>query len=168
MKEQGLKHSRWLVLGAVCFGFLAGCLVMSVSQNRPAFLADSTQVAQKQEKGTSSVDRVSYYSVQSDWKTVLNRARKELPNYFESDTLISGLRAKVLTVPRIENGRIQLFYPPAQEITFMPRRFSVNHDGHVVAILKEGQSWTGIQVRIYRQPQPFDGLVEWVRKAFKA
>ena len=124
-------------------------------------------LAEREEASDSIRATVSYYSLQADWKQVVTWAKNEMPGAIEHETTLVGVKAKVLIVPRIENGRKQLFYPPEMEITVMPRRLILNSKRRVVAMADLGGGWTGIQMREYRQPKPLDGLAEWVHKYLK-
>ncbi len=140
---------------------------MALGQSQPEFLGKSKPIVQRDEGSSGVRDTVSYYSMQRDWLQVLDQAKKELPTAFEHDTTVSGFKAKVLTVPRMEGGRLQMFYPPEKEITFMPRRLALNNSGKVIAIPEHERAWTGIQMRVFRRVKPFESIVEWVHKNLK-
>lgn len=167
MESNHQLRSRALLIGALVVGFISGCFVISWSDSHPSFLGKTKPLVERDEVTALGRDTVSYYSMPEDWLHVIADARKEWPLSFEHDSSLGGLRTKVLTVPRIEHGHVELFYPPDKEITFFPRRLAVNHKGKVVALDEGDEPWTGIQMRVYRRPRTLDGVVEWIHKNFK-
>jgi len=167
MRSRREWRSRLIVCAALATGFAGGCFFMSLHQARPLFLHGAEPIAEKEETNSAGGDTVSYYSIGGNWLDVFARAMKELPHPFAHDAFMAGVPAKVITVPRVVNGRLQLFYPPQEEITFIPRKLALSQNGRVLAYGTSGLPWTGIQVREYRDQRPLDGIVEWFRKGLK-
>lgn len=160
-------RARGIIAVAVATGAIGGCLLVWLQAPRPQFLNGVSPLLQREEKNSAGADTISYFTLGGDWLKTFDRARRELPSAIEHDTTVAGLQAKVLTVPRVENGRSQLFFPPQEEITFVPRKLALNEQGQVVAVTESRRSWTGIEMREYRKPRALDGLVEWFRRGLK-
>jgi hypothetical protein len=106
--------------------------------------------------------KTTYFSFEGDWEDVLRRAKAEMPNAIERDTVVGGQRAKILTVPREENGRLRLFFPPEKEITILPQRLVLTEGGQLMSQPSD-RRWASIKISEYRQPQLLDTAVDWVR-----
>lgn len=107
-------------------------------------------------EGTST-----YFSFRGDWKSIYGRALAEMPNAIVRDTFVGDTPAKVLTIPRIEDGRTRVFFPPVREITILPDKLVLTEGGSVVS--RKTPNWASVKVSEYRQPHLLDAAVGWVR-----
>lgn len=104
----------------------------------------------------------TYFSFEGDWEKVCALAKLEMPTAIERETYIGGQRAKILTVPRYENGRMRLFFPPIREITILPQKLVLSEGGQ---LMSQGlpAGWASVKISEYREPHILDNAVDWVR-----
>ena len=154
--------------GAVAVGCVLGFILAKMSPSTPPFLRMAPLLSKKFLSASQGGGSISYYTMPEDWNSVMTKAKRDYPNSLSRDTSVAGLKAKIITVPRIVDGRIQLFSPPEEEITFIPSRFAIGKAGRVVAVKESGAPWTGIERHVYHKPEMLDSLFDWLQKRLKS
>jgi len=148
-------------------GCIMGWILASVSPQTPPFLSHVPMLSKQYLSTKRGGGSITYYTMPLDWKQVIAQAKLDFPQSLSRETNVAGLRAKVLTVPRVVNGRIQLFDPPQEEITFMPHRLAIGKNGRVVAVENHDQPWTGVERHVYHREWMLDDLIDWVQRQVK-
>ncbi len=128
-------------------GAVAGALVVVVRTPRYGFLPDVKPVSSSAGRAQGGFQAfASRYVVPESAVGILDRLRQEAPLRLERTTEVGGRRAWVVTIPRSKDGRPDMAYPPAREVTVV-----------------EGAP-TSVEIREFRERGPLDTLVDWVRK----
>jgi hypothetical protein len=76
---------------------------------------------------------------------------KELPHAIEQGQK-GGFQGRLLVVPRVEDGRVKLTFPPDETILLAPA--------------PDGKG-TMVEVLAYRRPSPFEGLLTRLRRTLR-
>ena len=105
----------------------------------------------------------TYFSFKGDWQSVYARAKAEMPNAIERETILGGTPARILTVPRVEGGHVRVFFPPVREITILPQRLVLTEGGQLMNGDESHDVWASIKISEYHQPHILDSAVDWVR-----
>jgi hypothetical protein len=158
--------SRWIIVSALALGASAGYVLTRSHQQEFKFLRGVRAMAVRDGSVTTSGGVIrgttTYFSFEGDWEQVCALAKQEMPTAIERETYIAGQRAKVLTVPRYENGRMRLFFPPVREITILPQKLVLSEGGQLMS-QNVGGHWASVKISEYRQPHMLDSAVDWVR-----
>ncbi len=158
--------SRWIVLSALILGVSAGYVMTHNHNEEFTFLRGAKPMAVRDASVATSGGTIqgttTYFSFEGDWDKVYALARAEMPDAFERETVIGGQRAKVLTIPRVENGRLRLFFPPVREIIILPQRLVLTEGGELMTQESE-RHFASVKISEYRQPHVLDTAVDWVR-----
>jgi hypothetical protein len=161
------KSSRTLglVAAALIVGIVGGLVLRRPSTPELAFLKEAKAIAVQDASVETSGGLISgtstFFSFHGDWESVYRQALEEMPNAIVRDTYIGDTPAKVLTIPRVENGRTRVFFPPVREITILPDKLVLTEGGSVVS--RRANNYASVKVSEYRAPHLLDTAVDWVR-----
>ncbi len=154
-------------MSALVIGVLAGSVLTRRHDHEFAFLVGAKPIAVRDGSVLTSNGVIkgitTYFSFEGDWQTVYRKAVAEMPGVIERETLVGGVPARVLTVPRMEDGRMRVFFPPVREITIMPQRLVLTEGGQLFS-KEEEKNWAAVKISEYRQPHIFEDAVGWVRE----
>jgi hypothetical protein len=163
---RGRNGSRWIIVSALALGAGAGYVLTHNHNTEFKFLRGAKAIAVRdgsvETSGGTIRGTTTYFSFEGDWDKVYALAKAEMPNAFERDTIIGGQPAKILTIPRVEDGRLRLFFPPVREITILPQRLVLTEGGQLMS-QRSDKGFASVKISEYRQPHMLDNAVDWVR-----
>jgi hypothetical protein len=159
--------SKWIIASALLLGVIAGLFLTRGHAQEYDFLKGTKPIAVRDGSVVTSSGvvrgNVTYYSFEGDWQRIYELAKAEMPDAIERDTTIGGAPAKVLTIPRMENGRKRVFFPPVREVTILPQRLVLSEGGQLMAQEQPGRAWASIKISEYHQPHILESAVDWFR-----
>lgn len=157
-----------LIVSALSVGAVTAYELTRHPEPQFAFLKNARAIAVQDGSVRTSNGTIfgttTYFSFRGDWRQIYQMAQVEMPSAIVRDTMIGSTPARVLTVPRIEDGRTRLFFPPAREVTITPDRLLLTESGQVAS--RPADHWASIKVSEYRQPHVIEDAVNWVRDHF--
>ncbi|CAN5531546.1 hypothetical protein BH11ARM1_BH11ARM1_12600 [soil metagenome] len=159
--------SKYVIGGALLLGVLAGFLLTRRHNEQFAFLDGARPLSVQDGSVTTSGGTIhgttTFYSFQRDWHEVLAKAKAEMPDAIERQTMVGGAAATTLTIPRYEDGRMRLFFPPVREVTILPQRLVLTEGGQIMSKANDKDLWASVKVSEYHQPHILESAVDWFR-----
>ncbi|MEZ0325432.1 MAG: hypothetical protein ACAH95_05965 [Fimbriimonas sp.] len=166
MSKRRRNGSKWIIVSALALGVSAGYVLTHGRNTEFKFLRGAKAIAVRdasvETSGGTIRGTTTYFSFEGDWDKVYALAKAEMPDAFERDTIVGGQHAKVLTIPRVENGRLRLFFPPVREITILPERLVLTEGGQLMT-QESDKHFASVKISEYRQPHVLDTAVDWLR-----
>jgi hypothetical protein len=170
MARKGVVR-RWVVAGAVMCAMLAGFVFGRTSHAPFTFLEGAELVAiQKDKNGARRSDTRTttyYYTLPGSPADVYKHARAELPVALESRRGLDSPEVLQLVVPRTEEGRISLLFPPDKILYVSPGKLSVDASGRPVRSRAAEAEWTTVEVLDFRSPSTFEQIAQWLRRTIQ-
>jgi|GEM_PF-5386667 len=161
--ERARKRS---IVAATLVGVAGGAWLVATPRVRYEFIGRADELGKPQERsiqfgGTTARATAHRYAVSRKPQEVLERLREEAPYYILRQGDHEGMHTWTVTIPRRENGRAVLSWPPDRQVTVVGGQPKGNAEGGFPT-LPDGT--TRVTVLEYRRPQLLDGVVEWVRR----
>jgi hypothetical protein len=160
-------RTRLVIGAALGAGTVGGLLLFPHGSQEYDFLRGTKPIAVRNASVVTSGGVIhgttTYFSFEGDWKSVYDRARREMPDAIVRDATVGGAPAKVLTVPRFEAGRMRVFFPPVREITILPQHLVLTEGGQMMAEEDVTRRWASVKISEYHEPHVLESAVNWVR-----